>query len=220
MADWMDRVPDGTKLSEMTIPGTHNSAAFSYSTSHFLCLEMTHLFVLCQDWNIETQLNNGIRFFDVRLVANGGSLEMYHGQCYLNMMFGEFLDTVVNFLNNHPREAVLVSYQEAHGPRQLADFMTTFKTKLNEYSSHVWLTYEDIPTIGDLRGKIFFINKKEEGDIGLKMSKISLSNVWSVSLAGGDGDDLDLDTKIKSIDDNLNKATNKEGGKLHLTFTR
>ena len=52
------------------------------------------------------------------------------------------------------------------------------------------------------------------------MNKISISNVWSVSLAGGEGDDLDLEAKIKSIDDNLNRATTREGGKLHLTLTR
>ena len=216
----MRRVPDATKLTEMTIPGTHNSAAYSYSASHFLCLEAAKLFVLCQDWTIETQLNNGIRFFDVRLAANGGRLYMYHGQCYLNMIFGEFLDTVVSFLDGHPTEAVLVKYQKAHGPEQLSDFITTFKTTRNKYSSYVWSTYENIPTIGDLRRKIFFVNKNEDGDIGLKMNKISISNVWSVSLAGGEGDDLDLEAKIKSIDDNLNRATTREGGKLHLTLTR
>ena len=217
----MSRVPDATKLNEMTIPGTHNSAAYKYAEgSHFLCLRPAKMFVLCQDWTIETQLNNGIRFFDVRLVANGGYLYMFHGQCSLNMLFDEFLDTVANFLNDHPTEAVLVKYQKAHGPKQLSDFIQAFKTARSFYSEYIWATYESIATIGDLRGKISFVNKNEDGDIGLKMNMISLSNVWSVSLAGGGGDDLDLEEKIKSIDDNLKKAANREAGKLHLTLTR
>ena len=111
MADWMAAVPDGTKLTEMTIPGTHNSAAYRYSASFILCNEATKLYVLCQDWDIGTQLKNGIRFFDVRLAPKRGALEMYHGQCYLNMRFGEFLDAVGDFLGKHTGEAVLVNYQ-------------------------------------------------------------------------------------------------------------
>ena len=71
----------------------------------------------------------------------------------------------------------------------------------------------------DLRGKIVLINKRGQGHVGFEMSDISLSNVYSVSLANDRGD-LDLEKKIKSMDDNLKKAANKEGGKLHLTFTR
>ena len=112
MADWMAAVPDGTKLTEMTIPGTHNSAAYRYSASFFLCNEATKLYVLCQEWDIETQLKNGVRFFDVRLAPKGGGrLDMYHGQCYLKMGLGEFLDAVGDFLEKHAGEAVLVSYQ-------------------------------------------------------------------------------------------------------------
>ena len=222
MADWMGRVPDATKLNEMTIPGTHNSAAFSYAVnSHFLCLEPAKLFVLCQDWTIETQLGNGIRFFDVRLTANGGSLYMYHGQCYLNMIFDEFLDTVVNFLGNHPTETFLVQYQKAHGPRQISDFVEAFRSARSKYPSYVWSNYDNVPTIGELRGKIFFVNQNGDGDVGLRMDMMSISNVWSVSLAGTEGEELDLDEKIESIEENLIKATTDiEGGKLHLTFTR
>ena len=64
------------------------------------------------------------------------------------------------------------------------------------------------------------MNQNGDGDVGLKLDMISISNVWSVSLAGTEGEELDLEEKIESIDENLIKASNREGGKLHLTFTR
>ena len=42
MADWMAAVPDGTKLTEMTIPGTHNLAAYRVVIQlHFCATQCT-----------------------------------------------------------------------------------------------------------------------------------------------------------------------------------
>lgn len=64
--DWMETVPDETKLSNMSIPGTHDSC-----TQY---VDMRYIFQ-CQDASVATQLIYGYRYLDMRLV-----LEQKHDQ--------------------------------------------------------------------------------------------------------------------------------------------
>ena len=57
--DWMETVPDDTRLSNMSIPGTHDSC-----TQY---VDMRYIFQ-CQDASVATQLIYGYRYLDMRLV--------------------------------------------------------------------------------------------------------------------------------------------------------
>ncbi|MFR6335633.1 MAG: hypothetical protein ACLUMN_05770 [Oscillospiraceae bacterium] len=57
--NWMSAVPDSTKLSNMSIPGTHDSCTQN--------VDMRYIFQ-CQDASIATQLKCGYRYLDMRLV--------------------------------------------------------------------------------------------------------------------------------------------------------
>lgn len=57
--NWMSAVPDSTKLSNMSIPGTHDSCTQN--------VDMRYIFQ-CQDVSIATQLKYGYRYLDMRLV--------------------------------------------------------------------------------------------------------------------------------------------------------
>lgn len=57
--NWMENVPDETKLSSMSIPGTHDSCTQN--------VDMRYIFQ-CQDASIATQLKYGYRYLDMRLV--------------------------------------------------------------------------------------------------------------------------------------------------------
>ena len=75
--NWMSGIKNGTKLSEVSIPGTHESCArFGGSASQ------------CQWFSITQQLNRGIRFLDVRCKYQAGGdsgrkqniyFPIYHG---------------------------------------------------------------------------------------------------------------------------------------------
>lgn len=60
-SNWTERIGDETKLSAMSIPGTHDSAA------QYVCLSPIFQ---CQDTAIKTQLENGYRYLDMRLVLD------------------------------------------------------------------------------------------------------------------------------------------------------
>ena len=62
-AVWMSRIPDETRLNEITLPGTHQSA------SQFTQIPF---FFKCQGCSIKSQLTSGFRFLDLRLAVDAG----------------------------------------------------------------------------------------------------------------------------------------------------
>ncbi|KAK0718159.1 PLC-like phosphodiesterase [Lasiosphaeria miniovina] len=108
MASWMAALPDTTLLSNVTIPGTHDSCARSYVP-----------FVRTQYLSIGQQLALGIRFIDLRLRRHDdGSLFCYHGGIPLGfprgLSFVAVMDQVWAFLRGphhtlSATETVLVS---------------------------------------------------------------------------------------------------------------
>lgn len=58
---WMKGIGDDTYLSKLSIPGTHNSAAYH---------KLAPPSVQCQGENISEQLRHGVRFLDIRLSTN------------------------------------------------------------------------------------------------------------------------------------------------------
>jgi 1-phosphatidylinositol phosphodiesterase len=62
--NWMGNVPGNVYLSQLSIPGTHDTLTFSATA-------------VAEDqdpsFDIATQLNAGIRYFDLRLVMTQGA---------------------------------------------------------------------------------------------------------------------------------------------------
>ena len=79
-SNWMERILDETKLSALSIPGTHDSATQYVSLSSIF---------QCQDTAIKTQLENGYRYLDIRLVIDGQDLILKHNfaKCKNNNSF-------------------------------------------------------------------------------------------------------------------------------------
>ena len=100
--DWMGDLPGGLLMGRLTIPGSHDSAAYWANTSN----ESAQT----QAFDIEDQLILGIRFFDFRVICKGaGDLQLWHGLINLDMKLSQALDRINSFLLAHPDEAVIVS---------------------------------------------------------------------------------------------------------------
>ena len=115
----------------------------------------------CQDWNIATQLQNGVRYFDFRY---GDDLRMRHGQLELPGKLPECLKIVSDFLGAHPQETIIVmakwdkwafitnaGFDEPKTVRETADKAFTDLTCFQDVTS--------TPQLKNVRGKI--IRKKE-----------------------------------------------------------
>ena len=176
-ANWMKDLDGELYLSTLTIPGTHDSHALvgtplMPAASILEPLGPAINLIIdwyakatkaaeCQDWNIATQLQNGVRYFDFRY---GDDLRMRHGQMELPGKLPECLKVVSDFLESHPQETVIVmakwdkwgfidnaGFAEPDTVRAAADKAFTDLARFQDISS--------TPQLKNVRGKI--IRKKE-----------------------------------------------------------
>jgi hypothetical protein len=97
---------DTDKLEDVRIiPATHNSAGLAVSPASIGGFILT--FYKTQSFLIASQLQMGIRFFDLRVASRKGEYYITH------MMFTKFklidvLQTLIDFLQDHPKEIVFV----------------------------------------------------------------------------------------------------------------
>ena len=181
---WMSAIRGETRLTEITIPGTHDSGAkafeFPYSAAAFVSKT--------QDKTIPAQLEAGVRFLDIRLEGKGegdnyeaflthgdatcvyqGSGHSTSGKFYLDYL----IQNVMDFLEAHPSETVLICikkdkgnadittpvYNYIHGQRN--DGYYFYGSGYN-YRDH-WYLGGGNPTLDEVRGKMVLFNRYNSG---------------------------------------------------------
>ena len=165
-ADWMAALPDETPLSDIVLPGTHDSAT-QYVQLAF--------FSKCQSLSIAQQLDAGFRYLDIRLgdVEKGGDYpRLMHGfaSCKTGVFGGPLtLDAVLAdcyaFLAQHPTETVLFAVKHEHGDSADVDFQRTLQGFTAARRAN-WLLTDTLPTLGEARGKLVLLRRWED-DAGL-----------------------------------------------------
>jgi 1-phosphatidylinositol phosphodiesterase len=141
---WMFYLDDETPLSGLTIPGTHDSAAYTYSWP----------FVATQKLDILSQLNAGIRYFDFRCGLRDDIAEMVHGITWLGMTLESVLNTMYDWLQRHPSEGLLVQIKEdRNSDHSNVDFAHAISSIVSR-KSKCWRTASTPCSLGELRGRI------------------------------------------------------------------
>ena len=198
---WMKSIPDSTKLSQMTIPGTHNSCSL-----HGICIART------QSLTLHDQMEAGLRYFDVRMRLYNNTLRAYHEFIDQKETFDRILFYVTNFLEQNPSESIIMQlvqeYNVKNCDKNMAqlyeDYIKNIKDKIIEYQN------QDL-TMGDIRGKILFI-KIFEGSTR-NIPGFMIQNYWSVPWR------FSLNRKKRKIKENLHRALAfKNDNKVFLSF--
>ncbi len=153
---WMKHFADNTLVSDINLPGTHDSC-----TS---CVQFSFL-SKCQNMTISQQLNSGIRFFDIRIEKENDKLKLVHGfaDCKKNDYIKGvlYLDTVIedckNFLSANPSETILFCLKRDDGASSEDTFDLFFSQYLSDNS--LWYTENRIPLLKEVRGKIVLLNR-------------------------------------------------------------
>ena len=199
-ANWMSLLPDGRYLSELNIPGTHDSATANVEGSW----NASYNKVACQKYFIEQQLYAGVRALDLRTRWHGDDMVMVHGDfiCHTpdhnnrskNKTFRSVLDTVIRYLKAHPTETVIATLKIDSGDKDKGRLALV--NILNEYTErypdrfYCWTgtAYPDTlagtqgrmtsPTLGQARGKIVL------------MTRVDMSGAGKSSLYSYTGPDL------------------------------
>ncbi len=151
ISSWMSTVADATPLSNMTIPGTHDTAAI-----HNLIP-----YVTAQRMSIPRQLNSGIRYLDLRCQDNNGSLRMHHGPVDLDLSLIQVLEMLETFLIANPTEAIIAQVKDERdqpSPGFAAAFQATLEANNNRFGKLFELGVTT-PTLGNVRGKIQLVRR-------------------------------------------------------------
>ncbi|WP_374016795.1 phosphatidylinositol-specific phospholipase C [Paenibacillus thiaminolyticus] len=161
--NWMSLIRDHARLSELSIPGTHDSMAYRTNqpaTDH----------VYTQSMPLITQLNSGIRFLDIRCRYVDGSFSLHHGSYYLDAMFGDVLNEVTDFLKRNPSETVLMRIKQEHSSVPDRVFNDTLQRYIDSYPGFFWDSKNGSitnPTLGEMRGKIVILRNVAGSNIGI-----------------------------------------------------
>lgn len=174
-ANWMGELPDDVSLSEITIPGTHESAARYVMLGYSL---------RCQETSITDQLNNGYRYLDLHIALDKSKKEhsiklvRAFGNCHESgNLFSSYLHLndvtgdIYKFLQEHNKETVIVNFK-IEDDDNIKEVQKLLAEELQANEDY-WYTDEEIPILGDARGKAVlatrFTDKADTGVIGLNM---------------------------------------------------
>lgn len=215
--DWMGALPDTLRISELSIPGTHDTMAKCGTDM-----------VECQSLKLEHQLVAGIRALDIRARRIWNHFDITHGcnqqgdNCWNLLVehyeFDDALCRTVKFLDDHPTETVLMRVQDAGCPidphREFWETYLDYVENQREpcvsngtqiaFKDYIWKgDYSSVPTLGDVRGKIVILDNFSGGKYGLDYQSDDLFQVqdwYSFST------NWDLDDKWYRIEDHLQAA--------------
>lgn len=161
--NWMSQIPDKTKLSSISIPGTHDSATqyctLSYCTS-------------CQDTSMYEQMQNGYRYIDARLELNDNQdgFIFTHGGFHCkesfwpwakDLTFTKLCESTYNFLSDNPTETVIITIKLENSDNDVALCERLILDEINK-NPNKWYTKNAIPTLGEVRGKIVLATRYED----------------------------------------------------------
>jgi 1-phosphatidylinositol phosphodiesterase len=159
---WMESVKGHLFISQIAIPGTHNSAAMYGG-----------IWPECQDETVSSQLEMGIRFLDIRAkyIFYDRDLHIYHGIFKQYALLTSVLLEVDRFLLAFPTETVIVSIRDEGHRHNSPRFLKRVNEILDAWKHRFWL-HNWLPTLDDVRGKMVLFNRYD-ATLGLK------TNGWS-----------------------------------------
>jgi len=129
LENWMAKLPicirDKVPLINLAIPGSHDSGSYGISGRSRIAPDAENIirklfpFVPCvirrwsktQQYSIEDQLNNGIRYLDLRVASNASNDKLYFVHALFCEEITEPFEDLLGFLQKHPKEVVILDFQ-------------------------------------------------------------------------------------------------------------
>lgn len=170
---WMSQIKDDTLLSDMSLPGTHDSGTKWINTP------IAGAWTTTQDLTIPDQLASGVRYLDIRLAydsAKTGGAKVMHStiECLneynATMTFTDVCRYLMNFLSGNPTETVVVSIKEDAGDAAQALADAVYNTINSSTYSKYWYTGYSTPTLRNVRGKAVLATRIRQYPGGISLN--------------------------------------------------
>ena len=198
--DWMKEIPDKTKLSEMTIPGSHNSCSL-----FGICCART------QTWSLVEQMRAGLRFFDIRLRRINNTLRAYHGFVDQKETFDKILIYALDFLEKNQSETIIMEIISEYTMKNCTkSFVELYEEYTQPYQDKIVIYKNEDISLGEIRGKILII-KIFEGSTN-RIKNFLIQNLWSINFK------CSLDKKIRKIKQSCRRAIALKNSKINLNY--
>jgi len=108
--------------------------------------------VVCQDFRFSNQLLLGVRWFDVRY--DNVDDRLHHSYFVLSRSLDNIICDARDFLSSHPTETVVFLIKKEYGGSTDGTFSDKVWSIIQKYSSTLFYQDDNLPTLGDVRGKI------------------------------------------------------------------
>ena len=164
-SNWMEALPDDMPLSEVILPGTHDSATQYVQLAYFS---------KCQALSVKGQLEAGYRYLDIRL-GDAEGMPLMHGFTHCvtggwpwsgSLYLESVLEDCYAFLEENPSEAVVFCVKHENGDAEAAEFAKELAAFV-EKKPELWYGGDTIPTVGEARGKLVLLKRFEDNNIAL-----------------------------------------------------
>lgn len=206
---WMkDFLNDDKKLYDVSLPGTHDSAAYKMNGLSIF----TQPWAKTQDLTITQQLDAGIRYLDLRIYDD---LSMHHGISWVGENLEYHLKEIISFLNANPSEFVVVRLKKEQKDSDKDKLYFNLYTLFSKLSVDSYLAKKltSDTKIADLRGKIVLLDDTHTqiGD--------SRSLKWDEIFKQDDFRPLDFEDKLSSVLYGIGQRDFKQLFVNHLSYT-
>ncbi len=178
-SEWMGFLPDDRYISEVTIPGTHESCArnvlFGYSKR-------------CQKTDVSEQLEAGYRFLDFRIAIeendSEGNLILVNDYrpCHESgsvfsesLKFDDVIADVYKFLQQHQQETVVISIKFEDESNSDGEIQKLLSQKIKSNKDY-WYTSSEIPTLSQVRGRIVLCSRFPDAQ---GLDSVGLNTIWA-----------------------------------------
>lgn len=185
--NWMSRLPDGLYVSQVSIPGTHDSATGDGFSGMGKLLGPSY--ARTQDASIAEQWASGIRAFDLRpCTTSDGYLNINHGIIATSVRFDNALCQIRDSLIANPTEFVVIHIRhEEEGDEDGYDYASLLlevlgRADLKDY----FADFSRDLTVGDLRGKMLLTSRDAYADapVGAFIENWSSNINWTSQTNG------------------------------------
>lgn len=149
--EWMKHIPDARHLSQLSVPGTHDSGALHEGWPGT---------AKCQALTISQQLEVGVRFLDIRCRHFNNDFSIHHGPVYQHQNFSDVLSACTKFLKSNPSEVIVMSVKPEHRAENNREtFYQRFQRYVTEEANGFFYLQNKIPLMREVRGKIVLLSR-------------------------------------------------------------
>lgn len=201
-AEWMARVAGAKRVSELSLPGTHDTMSIKAGDIW-----------QNQTMTLAEQLNSGLRVFDMRTRHIDNKFRMHHGMIAQDTYFDDVLSDINNFLAAHPSETVLFRLRSEHSSEgNNRSYTDTLDSYLVTNGARRYTGSNDNPELDEIRGKFVILQEFGGADYGIPYGGLDKQDEYSL------GTNWDLYDKWTAVKDHINKAKNGSRDTIYMNY--